>query len=248
MSLARACLRLSAVAALRGVTLAETRVFDSRIGAIDGLKPDERKPVIAVYTEDESGEPLSSHNGGPPFRPHVELVFEISMVEAQFDEATEITDIACPTTDAELEAALDTLEQQIRVVLFEDMLAPLSVLFRRAFLRAHHYQSLRFREEAKGNRLAYRYIIIKLEVADEPVLVAYDPELTGFDLLPKTFREIAKAWPDDLPEKAVALAMASPFKQPDVKRGIIFDARVQLGDDPRTRFNANFLRLPKCQR
>ena len=229
MSLARACLRLSAVAALRGFTLAETRVCDSRIGAIDGLKPDERKPVIAVYTEDQAGEALSTQNGGPPFKPSVDLVFEISVVEAQFDDQDVITDIVFPTTDGELEATLDTLEQQIRTILFEDVTKPLSNLFRRAFLRAHHYQSLRFREEAKGIRLAYRYVIVKLEVADEPVLVAYDSRLSGLDLLPKTFREIAHAWPDELPEKAIAVAMAKAFQQPDVPRGIMMTAQQKLG-------------------
>ena len=229
MSLARACLRLSAVAALRGQTLAGAAVFDSRIGAVDGLRPQERRPVIAVYTEDQSGEALSSQNGGPPFKPLVELVFELTMVEAQFDEATQIENIACPTTDNELEASLDTLEQQIVTTLFENMTLPLSVLFRKIAVRAHHYQSLRFREEQKGIRLAYRYIIIKIEVFDEPILVAYDGKLTGLDLLPRPFREIAKAWPDDLPEKAVALAMAQAFAQPTLTHDLAIAAQVKVG-------------------
>ena len=246
MGLARACLRLSAVAALRDVTLAEGRVFDSRIGAIDALKPDERKPVVAVYTEDESGEPLSSQNGGPPFKPIVELVLEISMVEA--GETDGQYELVMPATDAELEVSLDVLEGQIKVALFEDMAAPLSVSFRRAFLRAHHYQSLRFREEAKGTRFAYRYVIVRLELDDRPVLTRYDATLEGLARLPQPFQAIAEAWPDDLPEKAVALAIAGAFPQPALVPGLRLDARVQPGGDPRTRLNATFLRpkRPPC--
>lgn len=245
MSLARACLRLAAIAALRGVTLAETRVFDSRIGAIDALEPTEAKPVIAVYTEEEAGGPLGE--SGPPFKPHVELVFELSMVEAAYDEAEKALVIGYPTTDAELEVSLDVLEQQVKVTLFEDMSNPLAVLFRTAYRHGIHYQSMRFREETKGERIARRYVVVKVEVADEPVLGSYDASVTGLARLPPTFRRIAEAWPDGLNEKAVALAIAEAFPQPSINRGIDFIAAVQPGGDPRNRLYAAFLRpKPPC--
>jgi hypothetical protein len=240
MSLARTCLRLAATAALRGKTSAEERVFDSRIGRIDGLKPEERKIAIAVYTEDDEGEALSSQNGGPPFRPVIELVFELSMVEAFFDEAEQITDIRCPATDAELEALLDFCEAEISVLLFENVVEPLSVLFRKSFRRVHHRSSMRFRDDKAAERMAYRYVIYKIEVSDDPVLESYDSTITGLDRLPRTFRAIAKAWPDGLPEKSVASAIANRLGEPEANKLLGMDVTINNGPTTDTQIHATW--------
>jgi hypothetical protein len=248
VSLARACLRLAAVAALRGRTIAGTDVADSRIGAIEALAPEKATPIVAVYTEDDAGDALSANNGGPPFVPQVQLVFEMSIVEAQYDADGAITDITCPTTDAELEASLDTLEAQIQLALFQDLVTPLSLLFQKAYRRVMHRQSLRFPQGEKAERFATRYLIYKVEVFDDLAWTSFDPTLSGLDRLPKTFRDIAVAWPDALPEKAVALAIAGALVQPSAPPLLGLDARMAAGRSANgrpTTVSARWLTQPK---
>ena len=227
-ALSRACLRLAACAALRNATPAQDRVFDSRIGSVDGFVPDQALPVIAVYTEEDEGDALSAQNGGPPFRQCVSLILELTMIEAAYDDAGKITDITAPATDGELEAALDTLEALARIALTESY-APNSVLFRIIAKRAEHSMSIRFTEPKTSTRLAIRYVTYKYEVDDVPLL-NFDASLTGLDRLPEPFRTIAKAWADDAPEKDIAKAIADQLTQPTVP--LLKKIRLNPPDDP----------------
>ncbi len=212
-ALNRTCLRLAAVAALRNQTMAAERVLDSGIGAIEALEPEKRKAVISVYTEEDGGDALSDQNGGQVLE-IVELVFDMSMVEAIVDPDADQIVIGLPQTDAELEAGLDLLEAQIHRTLFEDVTLPLSKAFRDALLRVKKRASLRFREEKGEERLAHRYLIYHAQVQDDLLLPAYDPTLTGLDLLPKTIRHVASQCPDGLNEKVIVLAIAEELAPP----------------------------------
>lgn len=212
MSLARACLRLAAVAALRDQTFAGPRVFDSRIGPLDTLAPEGVGAVITVWTEQDDGPALSSQNGGTPFRPTVDLVIELQMVIAGTSEGGTFS-IGNPETDRELEASLDTLEARVVEVLLDDVSIANAELFRRAFIRANSRSSVRFVEPTDGTRLAVRYLTIKFEVPDNP-RTDYVGTETGLDRLPEPFRTVAKGWADGTPEKAVATAIAAQLGQP----------------------------------
>jgi hypothetical protein len=84
MSLVRTALRLCAVAALQDVTIAQGRVYDSRIGDIQPETfLEDAKPTVIVLTDGDAGEQLSHQNGGPPFDRMVDLVFELGMVQTQ---------------------------------------------------------------------------------------------------------------------------------------------------------------------
>ena len=56
MSLARLAMRIAAARALRGATLAETRVYDSAIAPIDQTIAEERQPILIVITDDHEME------------------------------------------------------------------------------------------------------------------------------------------------------------------------------------------------
>jgi len=209
--LSRACLRLAATAALRGATMAGPAIFDSRMDMVDGLTPDEAKPVIAVYTETDSGNALSHQNGGPPFVPHVDLVLEMTMQVGEYDDATKMMNMGAPATDSELEASLDMLETQAEAALFFSC-APLSLLFQRVAKLVRSKESARFVESKGAARLAVRLITYTIEIDDNGI--PQESGLTGFDTLPQPFRDIATAWPEGLKEKHVAAVMARSLAAP----------------------------------
>lgn len=118
MSLNRTALRMATVQMLANgfaspwPTLAQGRVFDSRIDAIQIGAAGELLPVITVCTDEETGEPLSTNNGGPPFEGAVTLSIDIAIGIATGDG-----DVAFAATEAELELNLDILEGQVRRLL-----------------------------------------------------------------------------------------------------------------------------------
>jgi hypothetical protein len=214
------CLRLAACAALRGATLAgDKNVFDSRIGAID-WNGDEGEDAVAaaitVYTEEDSGDALGV-NGGPPFKPEIELCLEIAMC-VKHVEGEEIL-VAHPTTDDELEMSIDLIEAQAELALFRSN-APLGVLFRKVAKKPLHKQSIRFVDAKGGEKAAARYVTFKIEIDDNEVPI-YDASLTDLDRLPEPFRTIAKAWPAGVEkDRATAIAAALPGTTPPALEGI----------------------------
>lgn len=204
-SLGRMCLRLAAVSALRGATIAGDNVFDSRVEAVNLTDSIPIAGAIAVYSEQDDGEALSSQNGGPPFNPTIELVFEIS-IQARVVQPDGSYVVGAPVTDDELESTLDIIEAQVELTLFRSY-SPLSVLFRRVAKRVKQKTSVRFVDPKGGEKLAVRYALYQVEIDDRETPV-YDPALSGLDRLPEPFRSIAIAWPDNLPEKEKALAAA----------------------------------------
>lgn len=197
--LARTFFRLCALEALRPTPLLATNgpwptqagpyVADSRIDPVDDVGNDERRPLIAVYTE---GTRLSKiAQAGPLFHDvHCDLVFEISVV-SKFATAggEEIVDFC--ETDGQTEAALDTLEAQIYDVLGD---APSGDLFRSmAKGVAESWHSEPRRSDEEEIKLARRKITavyrLKESYLDAPAAVA------PLDLarLPKALRSVAQA-------------------------------------------------------
>jgi hypothetical protein len=214
-ALSRTCLRLAAVAAIRNVTLATDNVYDSRIGELPSFVPGEIKPVVTVFTEEQTGDAVAHQAGGPPFRATVDLIFEIAMFIVQLDGIDEsIMALATPTTSADMEASLDFIEAQIGIALFESY-APVSVAFRKAYNRVHSSASQRFVQPTAGDRIAMRYVTIKAEVVDNPLL-SFDAARTGLARLPAPFAEIAACWAADSPEGITAAALAAQLAQPTV--------------------------------
>jgi hypothetical protein len=204
-ALSRTCLRLAACAALRNATIAGGNVFDSRIEAVDLSDDQPIAGAIAVYTEQDDGEALSSQNGGPPFVQDVELILEITM-QCRVVKADGSYAAATPATDDELEATIDLIETQAELALFRSYAAA-SVLFRTAAKRPKHKSSIRFTDPKAGEKLAVRYVTYKIEIDDREIPVT-DGTQTGFNRLPYPFSAIAPKWPDG-PEKEKATALAA---------------------------------------
>src|SRR4051812_14085280 len=123
MSIAQLVLRRAAIEAMCPFataaagpwpTLAEGRVFDSRIDAIDSLWGEEAKITTVIYCEDAAAE-AGSQTSGAPYFPKVDLVFEIGAVVRKVldEEHGGGFALGAPESEPELEAAIDTVVSQV---------------------------------------------------------------------------------------------------------------------------------------
>ncbi|WP_315701295.1 MULTISPECIES: hypothetical protein [unclassified Bradyrhizobium] len=198
--LARTFFRLCALEALRPSpllaaggpwpTLAGPYVSDSRIDPFDDdLTSDERRALIAVYTE---GTRLGKIAQAGPLlhKADVDLVFEISIVgNAAADGST--PDPQFYVTDGQTEAMLDSLEAQIYEVLH---FAPSGALFRqmgKGMAESWHSEPHRSGEE--DVRLARRKVTALFRLKETYLDPA--PATAPADLarLPATLQPIAQA-------------------------------------------------------
>ena len=123
MSLVRYALRLCAVEALKGKTVAGDNVRNSRIGAIDiasdgSLRIDEERTFLDVFTDDSTAEDGLdtrdlSENG------MVAMNFESGITSAMTETdpdtgASVVVGVGIPATDDAFEATLDILDNQIQ--------------------------------------------------------------------------------------------------------------------------------------
>jgi len=212
----RSFLRLAACAALRNMTLVGEQVFDSRIAALD---PETFMPNLAdvagsigVYTEQDSGEALSSANGGPPFRPEIELVLEIAMQGLFKSENDEAYVVDAPLTDDHLEMTLDVIEGQAELALFRRV-EPASVAFRLLTKQTSKKTAIRFTDPKSSAKFALRYVTYSIEIAD-PEIPIFDASLSGLDRLPEPWKSVALAWPSDSPEREKAARLADLLTAP----------------------------------
>ena len=174
-------------------TMAAGYVFDSRLDPIEDIAADERRPIIVVYTEDDQQDKISQ--AGPVFyQSAVDLIFEISVIAAERIEADDGGSAfvaGTAYTDAELEASLDALENQIWHALH---FGPSGALFRQmAKLPMRHWHSMPQRSSEEGFRLAMRTIKTRVDVKEICYQAMPTAPPTGFDRLPPALRSIAAA-------------------------------------------------------
>jgi len=197
--LSRAFLRICALEALRPSallatdtgwpTLAGKYVSDSRIDPIDDdLASDERRPLIAVYSED--GHLSKIAQAGPVFyKGFVDLVFELSVVSrfAADGQAEPIIDFA--DTDAATEAQLDALEDQVFWCLHY---SPTGRMFRQmSKLPFEEWGSMPHRSGEESVKLARRTVRAKIRVADACYLADVATVPADLDRLPPGLKAIA---------------------------------------------------------
>ena len=202
-----------------GPTIANDRVYDSRIADLDPETfPDDAKPVIIILTDDDEGEQLSRQNGGPPFRRNIDLVFELAMV-MKIRDGTNFT-LGYPDTDARLEAALDVLEFQVARRLGYDP-APAAVLFRK-FIRPHKHESHRQIMDDSGVKIAARLVTWNCEITDDQIGVfnADGAVPAGAGALPEPLKTIAASLPPGSSGADICsaiIAALSPLTAPRLK-------------------------------
>lgn len=201
MSLARLALRVCAVIALRGATVAESRVRDSALSPLDALLDRDQAPVLTVSTE-------GTERKGADLRPQVTLAIEVALKVRQPDaDGSGAPVLGYAETDAELDMMLDLFEREVIDALADpagseaaDLLRAIALIGGAPNSPGDEYSSIRGIGEA-GERLAARQILITADVVLDPVpgdpvpdwlsrflaLIETDPEyasyhglLTGF--------------------------------------------------------------------
>lgn len=173
MSLNRLALRLATVLALSNnnsapwPTMAEGRVYDSRLDPVEMLETADRKALIIVYTDGDKGTPqgAGSSDGVTGFTRTIDLVIEMAVAQPMLDEGTDPGLVALQT-DSQLEATLDAFEMQIKNALRGP--APWAVQWKTLTRRIRTWDSARFAEtDASRIRFSERRIVIEVEMADD---------------------------------------------------------------------------------
>lgn len=202
MSISRLMLRSLACVAIQqqegedAPTMAEDRVFDSQLNPIVFREFDNKvMPGVIVYTEDDHGEIINRGSGSGPFRRTIKLRVEIVMgsFDTLVQDSQTFHTFAIPSTDAELEAKLDLLEQQVKWALFSLPNRPYTDAFHSFVIRVHDISSHAMRDETGNNKAASRVLIFTCEIPDDcpPLWRPIEPgspppveEKIGFDDYP----------------------------------------------------------------
>lgn len=217
--LARTFVRLCALEALRPSaklasdgpwpTLGKAYVYDSRLDPMDDVAETERRPVVAVYTEENDLERIAQ--AGPLFyRSAVNLVFEASVIATDRDDEASPFVPGIAITDAELEASLDVFEDQIFHALHY---GPSGALFRRMVKMPFlSWQSHPLRASQEAVRLAARTIRARIDIKEFCYAAAPASPQQGLDRLPSGLKEIAAALDGStyLASIAAGVAVAAP--------------------------------------
>lgn len=170
MSLSRAILRLTAVQAIKGQTLAEARVYNSDLDPLDHRMSAEKQPVIVIFTDDQQEE-LGHRGDMAQGQGSVDLVIEIAIAGNTFvagtdDEAQEVQ-VSIGETDAGMEFTLDLLERQIIAALTAGV-GPWPDLWRVFCTKILRRVSRRGGSAESGTRFAARQIVLTCETLIEP--------------------------------------------------------------------------------
>lgn len=202
MTMARTALRLAAVQTIMGSatarpTIAEGRVFDSRISA---EQPDvfgeDARPTVIILTDGDEGDALSDQNGGPPFHRRIDLVFDIGMVcQEKADGDADGYLVGYPDTDARLEASLDILQTQIvRWLSASD--DPLSIWFQN-HVRIWKQESHRQVDDNSAVKMARRLLTLTCELNDDSYDIPLPGAATpiGLNALPEPLRTVSLLMP-----------------------------------------------------
>ncbi|MFC2252491.1 hypothetical protein ACETRX_22840 [Labrys portucalensis] len=175
MSIVALCLRLCAVQALKGKTLAGPNIADSSIAAIDELAGERKSGAFAVvYTDEAQWQLQGFGNALSSGQRKLDLTLDMGIAE-KVEVEDEGSVYTLGETDGSREAAIDILASDILRVLQADP-SPFAEAFR---LLAGTVIDVHVRRGAgsdKGVRFAAREICLSLNAADEPMPV---PEITG---------------------------------------------------------------------
>jgi hypothetical protein len=165
MSFQRTRLRGAWVAALTGATIAQDRVYDTRIGNIQESDADQMLPLIAVYTEGDQRNqraPLSGGNG--VFERIIDVVIELTV--ATWANVDGVSTFVAPETDPELEAVLDALEMQLWLTVNDDT-RPASIALFNMIKEIRGWDSRPGRTPEGNNKISARQLTIQCVVQDD---------------------------------------------------------------------------------
>lgn len=237
--LSRLALRLAAVNALRGHTIAGLQnVFDSRQDAIDTMDTSSPVPVLAVYTETDASIPYGTGRIKPADI-HVHLVIECIQVVKGTATITgpdgtpqDITELGTPITDQVQEALVDLLSAQVLRRLTGPDTDAAAALFRAVAMEMPDVSTMPERLPDNGARLAARTIRMKIKIRHDEWPSPGSAPATGFDALPDPLRTVAFGLTDatDLALVAmIASQIAPPSALPPAGEGFNLYANLEPG-------------------
>jgi hypothetical protein len=262
-------MRLAAARAIRNATLAQARVFDSAIDPIDHRISEERKPLIIVTTDDDTGKPTGRDLND--FEREIALVIEIAVasrvIAQEGDDA--VAELVIPHTDEGMELSLDIIEHQVIRALFYER-SDWSRAFMRLVPRVTNYISRRGASTENGIRFAARQIVLSCDVIATPVagapLVDYwqeivetmeaDPETTSVGALIRSQLEtpLVEQWRRQAnaigltEDEAAAIGIAPVWIYPAVPPEAADEIEIDFANGPNVVLSADeamrLLRLP----
>jgi len=196
--------RMCAVAALRGQTWADKRVFDSDNTPLSRalVQNEEAKPYIVVYTDVDN---RSENNGTDltAMRRELALTLEIG-VASKVDGKTGEAEIKIPLTDEGMEIALDMVEQQALSALFGDPQNEWAELLKSLVISVERVSGQRGASSDRDHRWAARQVSIVCDVvSDVPHGVPISEEHPIY-----LFTEVSKRHPEAEMDHAAEICTA----------------------------------------
>jgi hypothetical protein len=216
MSVIRMLTRLTTVAALRGQTWADKRVFDSDNTPLSQalMLNDAAKPYIVVYTDADN---RNEQNGTDIYgmRRELNLVLEIG-VASKVEGITGTSELKIPLTDEGMELALDMVEDQALSALFGDPQNPWAELLKGFVLRIERLTGQRGASGDRDRRWAARQLSIVCDVISD--LPPGEPIPEDHPIM--QFVEVSHRHPEADMEHAaeICTALASRDVRPDWER------------------------------
>lgn len=216
MSIVRMLTRLTAVAALRGRTWADDRVFDSDNTPLSQALTlnAAAKPYIVVYTDSDNRLEV---DGTDLFnvRREMNLCLEIG-VASKVQGKTGDAEIKTPLTDEGMELALDMVEDQAMAALFGDPQNEWTELFKCFVMRVERITGQRGASSDRDRRWAARQLSVICDtISDLPPGVPVSP---GHPI--SMFAQVAKNDPEAHMEHAgeICEALVARVAAPDWER------------------------------
>jgi hypothetical protein len=176
MSLSRMMLRALACVAIQEQdddpappTMAEDRVFDSRLDPMIFRGYAQPMPGVIVYTDDDEGILLNRGSGGGPYDRMVDLRVEIVIGTFALEVIDNVENVVfdMPMTDAQLEAQLDLFEMQVKWALMSLPNRVHTNAFVAYVKRVESITSHAMRDESGNNRFSARRMHFKCVIADD---------------------------------------------------------------------------------
>lgn len=173
MSLNRLMLRAAVVRALKNKTIAQDRVFDSRLDPLQTSKPDDMLPAVCVYTESDNG--LNQNDGGGQpvnFVRDLDLQLELTVgswksleIPGPQGNPEQVKAFVIAGTDSELEALLDLFELQIKMILFG--VSDEAIAVQKLVRQWRGWNSLPGRDDGGNTKLCARQVVIPVQLSDD---------------------------------------------------------------------------------
>ena len=196
--------RLTAVAALRGHTWADDRVFNSDNTPLSQALTlnEEAKPYIVVYTDSDNRSQIDGTDLYAGTR-ELNLALEIGVASTVQGE-TEGVEIKIPPTDEGMEIVLDMVEDQVIAALFGDPQSDWAELLKAIVIKVYRIAGNRGASADRDRRWAARQLSIVCDVFADLPPGAPVPEPHPI----RSFVDVAEAHPEAQMEHAAEICAA----------------------------------------